>query len=223
MRSSAGLRREMIRQCIITGTVLMLCVCVYVSLHMYGNGLEEVKIQIDREITSINSRVVNFERKQQEYEEAKKLWSTLSDNQKKRPGIVLGNAQQFLENLKNQYALGAFKADISKPVELQDVYKTETTVVVSTRVDMVFDGLTDESIFAFISALNRGLPGYVKMDSLQVTRQGEVSPVLLKNLSEGRYQPVVQGRLSFYWRDLKDISIEMPAPSEAKGGPDNAG
>lgn len=212
----AQLKKESIRQGIITCSIIVLCVAGYLYLGAYSNTLNQEKSTIQKDITATNSRIVNFQRKQQEYEEAKKLWATLSDNQKKRSGIILANAQQLLENLKNQYALGGFKADISKPEELKDIYKTETTVVVSTKVDLTFDALTDESIFSFIGALSRGLPGYVKILSLQISREGNIGPVLLKNLQEGKYQSVVQGRLSFYWRDLKDVSEDAKAPG--KGG-----
>lgn len=200
------LKRKVVIQAIITAIVLTLSTVLYYQLQSYEASLNLSLIHTKNEATSIKSRIVNFQRKELEYDEAKKLWANLSDSQKKRSGIVLASAQQLLENLRNQYSLGGFKADISKPVDLQDVYRTETTVVASTKVELSFDALNDESVFAFIGALSRGLPGYIKISSLQVTREGEITPVLLKNLQEGKYQPVVRGRMAFYWRDLKDVS-----------------
>lgn len=208
----AQLKKEVIRRTIATLIIVVICAVGYWYFQSYGDQLAAQRDQLQRDIVSLNSKIVNFERKQQEYEEAKQLWSTLSDSQKKRSGIILGNAQQLLDNLKDQYSLGGFKADISKPVELKDIYKTDTTVVMSTKVELTFDALTDESIFAFVAALSRGLPGYVKIDYLHVMRSGEINPLLIRNLQQGTYQPVVQAKMTFYWRDLKDITPEETTP-----------
>lgn len=210
------LQHAVVKQFIVTFMIILFAAGGYFYLESYGADLEAQKIQVERETMALNSRIANFQRQQHEYEEAQKLWYTLSDTQKKRSGIILANAQQLLTNLKDQYTLGGFKADISKPEILRDVYSTETTAVVSTRVDLAFNALSDESVFSFVAALTRGLPGYVKIDSFQVAREGNIDPLLIKDLRRGKFHPIVQGRMTFFWRDLKDLTV-TESPLEEEG------
>lgn len=200
------IKKQLAQRITIAGIVLASGVAGYFIVNHYEQNLEKQQQFAQNEISKLNSKISAFERQQEEYEEARKLWNKLSDTQKRQNGLEISGAQQLLDDLKNYYLLRSLKVNMSKPVELRDLYKTTTTVVMSSKVDLTFEGQSDEYIFSFIGALKKYLPGYMTVKSFRLVRELSVTPSVLEKIRLGTAMPMVKGDISFNWRDLKDIT-----------------
>lgn len=183
----------------------------YFIVGKYQQVLVQEQQSVQKEITSVNAKINTLEHKQQEYDEAKKLWDRLSDRQKKRDGLEIAATQQLLDQLKNYYLLRTLKLNMSKPVELTDRYKTTTTVVLTSRVTLVFEGLSDEQVLSFLGALFKYMPGYMTVRTFHISRELSVTDGVLEKIKLGTSLPMVKGDLTFDWRDLKDATQDAPS------------
>ena len=200
------LKKQLIQRLVMGGVLSLISLVGYYIIQDYSSQKAEERRVLQNEIVSLNGRIKRFEAMQLEFKESRKLWDRLTDTQKKRNGLDIGVAQQLFEELKEHYLLRNLKVDLSKPEELQDLYKTATTVVESSKVDIVFEGLSDDYVFAFLSAIGEYMPGYITIKSFRIVRDLDVNATVLQKIHEGTSVPMVKGSITLYWRDLKDTA-----------------
>lgn len=160
------------------------------------------------EINSLTNRLEEMTRKTKEINEAMKLWQKLNIQSKKREGLKIDKANEIIENLKKRLKLGAIEIDLSAPQELSDIYKTDTVSVVSSDMNLKIKALTDEQIFSFLELLLKELPGYIKLESVTIRRNIEITPDSLQKIIKGEYPELISAEIIFKWRDLKDLQVQ---------------
>ncbi len=212
-------RATLIKRVAISAVMLILTLAAYYYIENYRITMAEKEAKVQRNVSNLNSQITEFDRKYKEFKEASKLWEKLNNTQKKRAGLQINTVQDFLEELKQEYKIIELNVNMSKPEELKDSYRTTTTVVVSSIVEINFRAISDEYVLSFISTLMNDLPGYVKVLSFRINRENELTPEMLQQLQKGTLVPLINGDIRLQWRDLKDITkkkeVAPPAPPPA--------
>jgi hypothetical protein len=156
-------------------------------------------------IMAINSEVSSLETKIREAREAHVLWERLNQRERKGDGLEIDKAKEVLHDLEIQYPFPKpISVDLSTPIELANLYKTDNAVIVSSTVTLKFSGLSDEIILRFIESATSNLPGFVKPRSLNLLRQINLDDTVLAKISQHKEMPdVVTGEFVFEWQDFK--------------------
>jgi hypothetical protein len=205
------LKKLLIIQLSVCGGIILVAMLLYYWLdNKKQTDLQQSGV-LQGEISGLYVKLNAINKKAKEIKEATKLWQRLNEKHKKREGLKIDSIKKTFDQFKKRYRLSEANLDLSTPVELVDIYKTDTTVVVSSEVTVKFKAITDEYVFSFIDAVLKELPGYVKVEMLQMSRTGEVNDDLLRRISKGENPELVAGSMTFQWRDLKDISTPKPA------------
>lgn len=199
------LKKRLIQRVIMGSVLLIFSLGGYFIIEDYSSTLFASQKKVQREIVALNAKIKRFEAKQMEYKESKKLWDRLADSEKLRNGLDIGATQRLFDEFKAQYLLRQLDVDLSKPEELNDM-KTQTTVVESSKVDITFEALSDEYVYALLAAINEYMPGYITIKSFRISREVGVTAAVLEKIYDGIAVPMVKGNITLYWRDLKDVS-----------------
>lgn len=210
-------KATLIKRIILSAVMLVLTVAAYYYIESYRENMAAKEDKVQRNVTNLNSQITEFDRKYKEFKEASKLWEKLNSKQKKRSGLQINTVQNFLEDLKQEYRIIELNVNMSKPEELKDSYRTATTVVVSSTVEINFRAISDEYVLSFIATLMNDFPGYIKILSFRINRETELTPDVLQKLQRGTLIPLINGDIKLQWRDLKDITkktaVETPPPA----------
>ena len=198
------------KQLIIRIVIALSISAVIFATYIYLNGKEEDILQhqiaAKKKVSALQDRLQLMKKKEKEITEAITLYQRLNDNVKRGDGLNVETFQKTLEDLRDRYKLTQIIVDFTKPVNLEDIYKTDTTVVVSSTVTLKFSGISDEYLLSFVEALTKELPGYVKIHRLMLSRTSDLTDDLLHKISKGENVDLVSGEMTFMWRDLKDVS-----------------
>lgn len=201
------------KKLIILGAIYVVFGTCYTTLYFYLNKnhaeLDRRKFSLKGQIMSTNTQMANLERKAREVNEAMKLWKRLTGKQKKREGLRIDEVQKRFKKMRVDYKVSDMHINFSTPKELKNKnYKTATTVVVSSDVNLKYSSLSDEYILSLAGAIIKDFTGYVKVKSFRMKKESDLDKKTLLRISRGEKPSIVTGELQFKWRDLKDISQE---------------
>lgn len=203
-----SLKRFLILRAAIYCSILLFAIVLYLVLSISHDSAVAEHKKINREIAGLNGRLATVNKEITEFAAANTLWEELSNKEKAQAGLRLNEAEDIFKALEEQYRLADVSLDLSKPKELQDQYKTRTTVVVTSDITVSFSAISDLHVFSFIQDLIAKLPGYTKIQSLSMSRGANLSADMIENARFGDYPRLVNVKLSLLWRNLKDITSE---------------
>lgn len=200
------------KQTQIRGAIALVAVILTVGVSVYISHMQSTtQTRLYRERNQTIQQQTKLQRllqQKKEFAESIKLWKQLSGDSKSLSGLKIDESKDVLRRLENTYKLSNTSIIITPPEELYDIYKNDTTVVVSSKVTYAFETITDEIAFAFINELPKKLPGYIKIVSLKMERHGELNNDTITQLYEGTPVGLVRTHLVFHWRDIKNIAEE---------------
>lgn len=122
------------------------------------------------------------------------------------------NARDPLLKLKNEYKINTLDLSLTPPVETKNgELNREYILPVSSKVTLKFGVASDELLFSFVDSLIREFPGYVKIESIESTRSGEITDQLIAQVvQQGLAPTLVSGTIIFEWTQLKYIVKNKP-------------
>ena len=91
-----------------------------------------------------------------------------------------------------------------KPAKVfsQDLPLETGFVVMESPITITLTALDDIDIYRFIYYLNYGFPGHIMIDKLEIKREGEVSPDVLKAIGLGNPPPLITATMEMQWRTM---------------------
>jgi hypothetical protein len=195
-------------------TLLIIITVIYSILVDKAITARQKNLAVQSEVMELQNKLTTITKRAKEVRDATNVWQKLNEKHKKSDGLKIDSIKGLFDDFKKKYKLSDVDVDLSAPVELADVYKTETTVVVSSKVTVQFKGITDEYVLSFVDAVQKDLPGYVRIENLQFSRIGEISEDVVRRVSKGEFPGLVGGSITFQWRGLKDIPAKKILPKE---------
>ena len=201
------LKASVKRKAIIYSVILVSSVVVQ---FVVGYALDEIIVKknaISKEIDDLKTNITSLENKSKEVKDAKKLAERLSTITAKSDGLAIDKVKILIKALEKKYYLSKpIEVNLAPPVELGDLYKTSTTTVMASTMDLKLSGMSDELLLEFIDALMKNCPGFVRLNSLQLTRKNDVIDSLKTESNKQPELPIlVEGAIQIDWKDFKSI------------------
>ena len=209
------------KKIIVSILILFLIVGIFVALIVYLSGLQDKTKQkhdwLKSNISDLERKIHGLSAQALQFSEAIAIWESFDEEKQKLEGIRISNAKSVIDNLEQKYKLAGLKISFSKPEDIDTGknpdMQNDLIKVSSSSVSIDFSALTDEMVFNFMSDLRDQFPGYIKLESVSVSRTSDIEKAHLKMISEGNYPPLVSAKLKFLWMDMKYIApIVQPAP-----------
>jgi len=115
-------------------------------------------------------------------------------------------AKNRFNHLRDQYYLSNLHLSMSPITEIQDAnYRRPTHVIVSSDVNIDFEGLSDEYAYGLLNAIQQEFPGSSKIAKLTLTREGAINSDSLRTISEKGAFPLIKGEIKFIWLGIKPV------------------
>jgi hypothetical protein len=127
-----------------------------------------------------------------------------------------GAASQWLGVLREKNHLANLSVTISPITDASmESIRLKSGVLTKSDIHLTFGAISDNSIYSFIEALQRTLPGIVAIRELKFIRNADLSKSTVLELSQHRITPLVSGELSFVWLGIRPADDAKTAASPA--------
>jgi hypothetical protein len=84
-----------------------------------------------------------------------------------------------------------------------DGLQLRTGTLVKSEIHLTLSALTDNSVYNFIEAIQRQLPGITVFSEVKITRTADITRGVLIELSHHRITPLVTAEITFQWLGIQ--------------------
>lgn len=188
------------RYCIIKVWVcIMLLVTLSVTLHyLYRSNTYIVQnnLRIADEIQKLSFKVMNVHKHEAMLNDSGILWQEISTSNIYST-FYEENLGALISNLFKKYYLFNFQINISSPKVVNDIYNKQHIDVIKRHIEIRFSSISDEQVFLFLNAIYNDISGYVKVISLNIEKNTDITNEVLQAALKGETIPIVRGSISF--------------------------
>lgn len=211
------LKRNLLKQVLYSGIIVAALAGSYVLFDEKSTQLKEELRKHQSEIQQQKQKIETLLLQQKDFRESAKLWEQLSDDSKKLEGLRIEEGRLLLEELKDDYKLGSLDIKVTPPTELSGAYKTETSTIMSSKVNLSYTAISDQYALSFLDALLTRMPGYIQISNFSIRRDSDFSAAIIESIYNGQLPALVSVSLEFQWQDLKSTAtthIEAPGTED---------
>ena len=171
---------------------------VYEDFLKKKNKLEQDANQLLQQKTAIETKYTNFQKERAIYNEA--------EMRSANPGLYIDrDAVKDLFNIyRSQFYLTKISIDMQPVADSTNPkFVRKNFVIITSDVSVDFQASIDTDIYDMIKAMQKELPGTIKVTSLSLKKKEEFSENALRQIrTQGSY-PLVEGTMKFTWFGLK--------------------
>lgn len=131
----------------------------------------------------------------------------------KRQGLFIDS--QAVRDLFNYYQGPLFLKKMA--VELQPIidvtdpkFSQKNFVTTKALARVSLDALTDEDIYRLIRLMQKELPGFIKVTSLTMRKNGEITKEVISQVRREGAFAMITGEMNFEWYGLRSANPESP-------------
>jgi hypothetical protein len=129
----------------------------------------------------------------------------------------------LLQESKNRYRLSGFKPlniPPEMPSKVPALIDKEYNVVVRDGVTIEFEAISDVHVYSFLRHLLRHAPGFMRLQSIDIQRQEDLTPQSLAQLKAGQSLGLVVTKLQFTWIGIQPKpETNKPVAASTGGNP----
>ncbi|AHX04471.1 hypothetical protein EHF_0857 [Ehrlichia japonica] len=177
----------------------MLLVTLSVTLHyLYRSNTYIVQnnLRIADEIQKLSFKVMNVHKHEAMLNDSGILWQEISTSNIYST-FYEENLGALISNLFKKYYLFNFQINISSPKVVNDIYNKQHIDVIKRHIEIRFSSISDEQVFLFLNAIYNDISGYVKVISLNIEKNTDITNEVLQAALKGETIPIVRGSISF--------------------------
>lgn len=182
--------------------ILFISACSLTTIYL-GKSKEKNKLKIqeyNQELETVSKNIKNIERRSKTLEKYVQLWQKLPENNKNLNPISINEAKEKIQTALDNNLIFNADINISKPVKLSGIFNKDSVSVNSTAITIEYDAMLDGSIFDFIEEIEKELPGYVIIESIDFERMiKEITKRMLYDISKGNFVSIFKGEIKIYW------------------------
>lgn len=212
-----SLQKRLIKLTIVSFAVVGLLGAGAAAVYFWNADLQVEKAKSQSKLTSTRRDITAREEKAKEALRFQELYKEIQAKEGSAELESLNRevGQKWIAEVGNIHRLTALsgKFNAIRPVA-NPSFKRGSTEVILSEVDLNFSAMTDEDMIQFVEALYRDFPGYVKIKSLELKRNNDISDEALVGLASGRRPELVSGQMLFSWMGVKEVVAEEASKEE---------
>ncbi len=171
----------------------------------FNTNFQSEKLKLTDDISNIKSKISEIEGKSQENKKYKEIWKKISSKKKLNTGIKNEEVEKIRTNLAQKYFINDSKLKMNVPENLTNsVFKNETLDILYTEGELTFLSYNDVKAIQFAEEFYKSLHGYVILKNFEIKREKKYEPKDLKEISTGKNQGHISGKIEFAWYVFKE-------------------
>jgi hypothetical protein len=202
-----ALREELLRiGWKVGGAILLACLIMGYSFYDRQSREDELA-KIQRETALSRNRIVKLEDENNRFIQQQLRFNRIPKRQR---DVQLNDLpsriavlQPTLQNLKVRYRLAVLDINLTNVapfIAAQDQKKYATQF---NTITLNFGGLSDELILSFLQELFRTLPGYIRVEKMEMKRDLEITQDVLGQIQGQSIPVLVSGSIVFTWKTVR--------------------
>ena len=221
MSKHKQLAKILIRQ----GIICLVLIGVFVGIYFVTDDLadDSAKKKGDAEtalkqdqgkITTMNTQIEKSSLAESRFEDLQKDRDALDFS------INSDTFKEWLRNAKAQYRLSNnFKLSLTpekkfESKEIPDAYE----VYEHPGMKLEFSAMSDTHVFAFLQSLVRSAPGFIRIETFSIKRNGDLDPATIDQIKTGHTPYMVDAKIEFNWVGLREKPKPVETIDSAKPG-----
>lgn len=201
------LREELVRVGWKVGGVIAIA-AIIMGYSLYDRqSREDTLAQMQRDTALAKNAIVRLEEDNNRFIQQQLRYNRIPENQRdvqlndlpSRIAIL----QPTLQALKVRYRLAVLDISLTNVAPFVAAQNQTRFATQFNTITLTFGGLSDELILSFLQELFQTLPGYIRVEKLDMKRDLEITPEILGQV-QGRSIPVlVSGSVVFTWKTVR--------------------
>lgn len=184
-----------------------------VSTQSELSTLQAQSSTLQSEVDQMRDSFAQFDRKKVVFEDISKMGFFNDQNR------VL--ARERFETLQKLSKIISARYEIKATNVLSQDIPIETGfVVMESPISITLTALDDIDIYRFIYYLNYGFPGHVTINHLEIVRDGEITPEVLKDIGTGKPPSLITATMELEWRTMARKESIAPGNLSIDAGAD---
>lgn len=213
----------LIKRLTVEGGIAAAVMAVTAGLMIFAGGLEQSSSEVLKkqtgEVNAVRGKISNIKQQIDESGRSADTYETIREF-KTTSNFTINrkNAKKYLSDLRNKYRLSSLSMTISPEEKLDDPKLRSLDVdAKQTQIFLNFGGMSDTHLLSFIQDLRASMPGFVKIDKLELKRDKALDVTVYRQMSRGSTPEVVSGELVFTWIGLAEEEAEAGDEGEQNG------
>ena len=212
--------KAIIRQTIICGIVIAASIGVYFLTDDMVTSSLDTKNAAETDLGQQQSKVTSLDAQVKKAAVAEKRFAALQGDRVSLDYTANTEVlKDWLRHAKEQYRLSnSFKLAITpdKPVDLKELNGTNYAAIEHPAMKLDFSAMSDTHVFSFLDDLLRNSPGIIRIDAVQLRRNGDMDAATAKQMQNGATPYLIDAQIEFNWIGLKAKEDKTPTtPSPA--------
>lgn len=211
MVKTQSLKKKLIKLSIVGLVIVSVCAAAAYGVFAWSTSLLDEAKSANSKLSRARGDVSSREQKNREAQGYLELYNEIQGDseQAKISELDREKAEIWLKEqaLRNNiiHLEGSFEP--IKPVEAS-AFKKKTFEGITSKVMLKIGAMTDGQIYRFINSLLTEFPGYIKITSLTMTKQSEITESTLKSAARGNFPDMVKAEIEFNWIGVREVTEE---------------
>ena len=203
----ALLQEELIKAAWVAGGIALGALIITGYSFYDRQNREDNLAQIDRDLALANNQIVKLEEDNNKFIQTQLRYNRIPD--KKREVNLSDMAsriallQPTLQGLKVRYRLAVLDISLTNVAPLVSAQDQKRYLTHFNTVTLTFGGLSDELILSFLQELFETLPGFIRVEKMEMKRTTEITSAVLGKIQNSSIPVLVSGSVVFTWKTVR--------------------
>ncbi len=191
---------------------LLLCIALVIWFYSSEQGSSDIKVdQIKNDTSKVKEEISELERKIEESQKYKSLWSKMDPKKQIILAIKVDDINKTMNNIADKYSIYNQSIKVSFPEDVENsVFKTTLLKILYSNVILTFTALNDVKAILFAEEFVKSLHGYPITTSFSITKTKEYTNNDFVDISQGKGGGAIEGKIEISWYVFKVEEKQSP-------------
>lgn len=201
-------KKKLIKESVIAASVLFVAFSIYGFVSYYTGTMEsDIQDAENAKMQAIRT-TLKEEEAYKNIVESFEVYKAIPTSKLPHPdGLAnaasrIRTARPVIEEFKKQYFISNVDVTFSNVDEIP-AENGNSVGIVTNRITIEMDTLTDELFLSFLHRLIKDFPGYLTIEQMDVRRDVPLTPEIITRIKRGDKPSLVNGEVRLLWKVLK--------------------
>lgn len=219
MNKFKQLTKRTVKQGVIAAIIVATVGGVFGGVSYYADTIAKAKSDAESKLSSDKGTLSNLKTQMDKSGEAEKRFAAIQqEHQSTEFYSNLDGIKGCLSASRGRYHLGTdtkFEKGTEAPSDRSELSSLNYNILVRSRMKLTFSALTDMHVFSFLQDLKTTCPGLIRVDSLKLSRKGELDDLTISQIRNGTTPLLVSAEVQLSWigimkKESKDPKSATP-------------
>lgn len=211
------LKSRLIKLSVVAVVSAALSAAAAAGIYAWYGQLDQEKRTAESQLNAARRDITSQEEKSRQAESYLDLYREIkSGNSKIGGGLNREQAQEWITKTALHYELTDLAGDFEPIAPIQNPeFQKQTLEGLSSKVSLSFSAMTDVQLYGFLEKLVEEFPGYVKLESLELKKKGDITPAVFEQVGKGEIPELATGKVVFHWIGVREIAKKEGEAADA--------